>query len=381
MSVRTTRHQCPGFDAGTTSLEITYEIPSGIQLPYHDHPGRPYAGTTRVAYVPDNAEGRDLLRRLCRAFARGVTFAVGTSFTTGRTDVAVWTSIHHKTSLSGGSHGFPDDRYLTNCHAELDAAGVPATAACDAVRKLPLRLHYHAPPTLKRKARTNDLVAAASATTATTTTATTGTAHRQHDCTLCYNALAAEPALRIRSCRHVFHESCLMTHCGGGGGRTAKTCPTCQVGIGVPPAGRCPSGTMTIRLNGGAVCPGYSTTTTVIEITYHVPDGQRQAPYHDQPGRSIPGTTRVAYLPNNREGRELLTRIKYAWRRGLIFTVGTSLTTGRTGVVCWSGDVPHKTSLSPGRGGGPFSYPDPHYLDHCHHQLDVLGVPAADDCP
>ena len=38
------------------------------------------------------------------------------------------TSVHHKTSPSGGvrAHGFPDPDYFDNCHGELDGLGVPS---------------------------------------------------------------------------------------------------------------------------------------------------------------------------------------------------------------------------------------------------------------
>jgi hypothetical protein len=80
--------------------------------------------------------------------------------------------------------------------------------------------------------------------------------------------------------------------------------------------GSSPSGTMMAEL----------ISTNTIQITYDIPSGI-QTFYHDNPGRVYTGTTRVAYLLNNDEGRQLLTRLKYAWQHGLIFDVGTSLTT------------------------------------------------------
>ena len=44
---------------------------------------------------------------------------------TGITNQITWASIHHKTSLKGGAHGYPDDQYLTNCNDALDALHVP----------------------------------------------------------------------------------------------------------------------------------------------------------------------------------------------------------------------------------------------------------------
>ena len=78
--------------------------------------------------MPDNDEGRNLLKRLKYAFTHGLTFTIGTSLTTGQSNVVTWSSIHHKTNLRGGAHGFPDPSYISNANEELDALGVPASS-------------------------------------------------------------------------------------------------------------------------------------------------------------------------------------------------------------------------------------------------------------
>jgi len=45
-------------------------------------------------------------------------------------------------------------------------------------------------------------------------------------------------------------------------------------------------------------------------------------------GKHISGTYRSAYLPDNKEGREVCDLLKIAFDRKLIFTVGRSVTTG-----------------------------------------------------
>ena len=40
---------------------ISYYIPDGIQGLEHPSPGAHFYGTTRSAYLPDNAEGREVL--------------------------------------------------------------------------------------------------------------------------------------------------------------------------------------------------------------------------------------------------------------------------------------------------------------------------------
>jgi len=68
----------------------------------HPHPGMPYHGTKRVAYLPNNHEGQKVCALLRRAFNARLTFTIGQSSTTGKDDQVIWNDIHHKTQLSGG---------------------------------------------------------------------------------------------------------------------------------------------------------------------------------------------------------------------------------------------------------------------------------------
>jgi len=63
---------------------------------------------------------------------------------------------------------------------------------------------------------------------------------------------------------------------------------------------------------------------------------------HPNPGKRYTGTTRTAYLPDKPEGRQVLQLLKRAFEAKLIFTIGTSNTTGRENVVIWN-DIHHKT--------------------------------------
>lgn len=90
-----------GIHEGPTT-EITYSFPSGIQGPSNPHPGKPYSGTERKAYLPNNKEGREILSLLKRAFDDQHIFTIGRSTTTGQDNVITWNDIHHKTSISGG---------------------------------------------------------------------------------------------------------------------------------------------------------------------------------------------------------------------------------------------------------------------------------------
>jgi len=130
MSVTRSSMKCKGHENCRGSLVITYDIQAAVQRIYMQNPGVNHSGKYETAYLPDNDEGRKLLERLKYAFSRGLTFVVGTSMTTGATNVVTWATIHHKTSPNNGPHGFPDPSYFANCNSELDNAGVPDFEEC-----------------------------------------------------------------------------------------------------------------------------------------------------------------------------------------------------------------------------------------------------------
>ncbi|XP_035682793.1 protein mono-ADP-ribosyltransferase PARP14-like [Branchiostoma floridae] len=122
MEVQESPESLPGYpECGL--IKIRYLIPNGIQEQCHPNPGRPYQGTDRLAYLPNNKEGRDVLELLKRAFDNRLVFTVGTSASTGRSDVVTWNDIHHKTSIDG-SYGYPDPDYLRRVKEELAAKGI-----------------------------------------------------------------------------------------------------------------------------------------------------------------------------------------------------------------------------------------------------------------
>ncbi|XP_046368845.2 uncharacterized protein LOC124143788 isoform X1 [Haliotis rufescens] len=110
------------------SIQINYDIPSGIQTTGQPDPGMAFKGITRRAYLPACPEGKDILRLLRIAFDRKLTFTVGRSTTTGRENVVTWNDIHHKTNMDGGPtrFGYPDPTYLTRVRDELASKGVTA---------------------------------------------------------------------------------------------------------------------------------------------------------------------------------------------------------------------------------------------------------------
>ncbi|XP_070564848.1 uncharacterized protein [Ptychodera flava] len=168
---------------------------------------------------------------------------------------------------------------------------------------------------------------------------------------------------QLSKCKHRFCRSCIdeaLKH--------DSRCPLCRE----PQRemiGNQPSGTMTHHTDRSRGLPGYE-RFGVIVIDYHIPSGI-QSEDHPSPGRWFQGTSRTAYLPENREGREVLDLLHKAFDNRLIFTVGTSHTSGLTDCVVWN-DIHHKTS----RDGGPaaYGYPDEDYLRRVKDELASKGI-------
>jgi hypothetical protein len=126
MQVSTMQQRLPGFEQTSTGMfVITYSFPSGIQTSLHPHPGMPYTGDTRMAYLPHTPVGEEVLKLLQVAWQRRLIFAVGESTTLGPAggDRIIWNGIHHKISFTG-AHGFPDPTYLDRVKEELVSVGV-----------------------------------------------------------------------------------------------------------------------------------------------------------------------------------------------------------------------------------------------------------------
>ncbi|KAK2181561.1 hypothetical protein NP493_393g04015 [Ridgeia piscesae] len=114
----------PGYPCQT--IVIQYNFPGGTQTAEHPHPGQPYSGAHRTAYLPDNTDGHRILRLLRKAFEQRLIFTVGRSVTTGANNCVTWNDIHHKTSQDGGpdNYGYPDQGYLTRVEEDLAAKGI-----------------------------------------------------------------------------------------------------------------------------------------------------------------------------------------------------------------------------------------------------------------
>ncbi|GLD47263.1 E3 ubiquitin-protein ligase DTX3L-like isoform X1 [Lates japonicus] len=184
--------------------------------------------------------------------------------------------------------------------------------------------------------------------------------NKDQTCPICLDAFTNKKKLR---CKHEFCEECLEQAKKSSG----SICPVCKDVFGVI-EGDQPDGKMSWTRN-SLTLPGFPGCGTIV-IDYYIPSGT-QTEKHPKPGQYYSGINRRAYLPDNNEGNEVLKLLKKAFDRKLIFTVGTSRTTGIENQVTWN-DIHHKTSTS----GGPecFGYPDPGYLSRVREELKAKGI-------
>ncbi|KAJ7999239.1 hypothetical protein DPEC_G00213380 [Dallia pectoralis] len=182
----------------------------------------------------------------------------------------------------------------------------------------------------------------------------------EENCPICMDTFKDKSTL---SCKHEFCGECLRQAVESMG----SICPVCKDVFGKV-EGNQPEGHMTYHTSN--IClPGFSNSGT-ITINYVIPDG-KQTNKHPHPGNLFYGTRRTAYLPNNKEGNEVLHLLRKAFDQKLIFTVGMSRTTGAENSVTWN-DIHHKTNTHGGPQG--FGYPDPDYLRRVKDELKAKGV-------
>ncbi|CAL8377655.1 unnamed protein product [Boreogadus saida] len=124
--------------------------------------------------------------------------------------------------------------------------------------------------------------------------------------------------------------------------------------------------------------PGHPDCKTV-RIIYNIPPGI-QGPEHPNPGKPFTarGFPRHCYLPDSEKGRKVLRLLLVAWDRRLIFSVGTSSTTGESDTVIWN-EVHHKTEFGSNLTG--HGYPDPGHLDNVLEELKAQGITEEECLP
>ncbi|XP_020768420.2 E3 ubiquitin-protein ligase DTX3L isoform X1 [Odocoileus virginianus] len=182
----------------------------------------------------------------------------------------------------------------------------------------------------------------------------------QDTCAICLNTISNKQVLS--ECKHEF-----CSHCIREAFSYKPVCPVCQTSYGVQ-KGNQPDGRMSTEVLRNSL-PGYESCDTIM-ITYTI-EGGIQTKEHPNPGKRFSGIQRTAYLPDNREGNEVLDLLRRAFDQKLIFTVGESRTLGIPDVVTWN-DIHHKTSCT----GGPqrYGYPDPNYLKRVKQELKDKGI-------
>ncbi|XP_062289193.1 probable E3 ubiquitin-protein ligase DTX2 isoform X1 [Scomber scombrus] len=174
-------------------------------------------------------------------------------------------------------------------------------------------------------------------------------------------------------CGHTLHMLCMLAMYNNGTKDGSLQCPSCKAIYGEK-TGTQPKGKMEIYSVAQSL-PGHPDCGT-IQIIYSIPPGL-QGPEHPNPGQpyTCRGFPRFCFLPDNDKGRKVLELLKVAWMRRLIFTVGTSSTTGEPDTVVWNG-IHHKTEMMSNLSG--HGYPDPNYLDNVLSELASQGV--TEDC-
>ncbi|KAM6939718.1 E3 ubiquitin-protein ligase DTX4-like [Xenentodon cancila] len=210
----------------------------------------------------------------------------------------------------------------------------------------------------------------------------------EEDCTICMEPLGgpsgykgpgvgpisrAESVGRLAQCGHQYHFQCLVAMYNNGNKDGSLQCPTCKTIYGVK-TGNQPAGKMEYHVIPHSL-PGHPDSKT-IRIIYNIPPGI-QGPEHPNPGKpyTARGFPRHCYLPDSEKGRKVLKLLLVAWDRRLVFSVGTSSTTGESDTVIWN-EVHHKTEFGSNLTGHGF--PDPGHLDNVLEELRAQGITEDD---
>jgi len=185
-------------------------------------------------------------------------------------------------------------------------------------------------------------------------------------CAICFENYTPETEAVSLKCSHHFCIACII----GCYTQGFILCPMCKTCYGIR-VGSMPEGNLKIDYLGTGKLPleGHESCGT-IRLRMSFSDGT-QGPEHPNPDQPYEGTSRTAYLPDTPDGRDILSLIKTAWDRKLLFRIGTSVTTGADNQVIWNG-IHLKTNTH----GGPtnFGYPDPTYFDRVKQELSDKGI-------
>lgn len=103
---------CQGYEK-YTSIQISFEIPDGVQNMNHPKPNQPYKGCFKRAYLPNVKEHYELLQFYEKALKSGKLFKIEWNVKFGGFSVHLNPNVSLKTKLSGGGrYGYPDSNYI-----------------------------------------------------------------------------------------------------------------------------------------------------------------------------------------------------------------------------------------------------------------------------
>ena len=189
-------------------------------------------------------------------------------------------------------------------------------------------------------------------------------------CSICLEDLWSTTGLEsvtLKQCSHSFHSGCLVRLVESQTGQHHLQCPNCQTIHGVRTGNMPTTGRIRYARHEGHSVRGY-TGEGIIVIEYQFEDGV-QDESQPRPGKPYyaRGFPRTAFLPGSSQGQRVLHMLITAFKRGLTFTIGSSVTTGQEDCLVWNG-IHHKT------GGQGYGYPDPDYLARVIQELKLYGV-------
>jgi hypothetical protein len=183
------------------------------------------------------------------------------------------------------------------------------------------------------------------------------------NCPICLEEVKPGKAtsLQCKTCHGGMHKGCAKQWM-----KQKPSCPCCNTMFGKV-KGNQPDGVMYFSVLKESL-PGHDDSLT-IQVTFHFPPG-KQTRKHPNPGKKYPGTTRICYLPGTIEGLGMLQVMAEVFRGRAFFTIGTSVTTGKSGQIIWNG-IHCKTRKT--GGATCYAYPDPTYLDRVGAECSRKG--------
>eukprot|EP00039_Didymoeca_costata_P007233 m.97570 g.97570 ORF g.97570 m.97570 type:complete len:257 (+) comp13602_c0_seq1:118-888(+) len=131
--------------------------------------------------------------------------------------------------------------------------------------------------------------------------------------------------------------------------------------------GEQPAGSLELKVINFA-CIG-SPKTNTIHISYDFHDGE-QTKEMPSPGQKYTGDKRNAFYPNTNGGVQAAQYLIAAFKKGKLFKIGTSLSTGKTNTLVWG--IKQKSRLD--GGAEQHGWPDPNYFQELESECKQLGI-------